>query len=117
MKPVLNCRCRRRILIPQRGHSVMDRRRFIGNIAGGLLAAPLAVRAQKPAMPVIGFLNPASPAVWSPRVAAFLRGLAVAGYIDGKNVTIEFRWAEGRYNRLQAMAVDLVRRQVAVIVA
>ena len=95
----------------------MDRRRFIGNIAGGLLAAPLAVRAQKPAMPVIGFLNPASPAVWSPRVAAFLRGLAVAGYIDGKNVTIEFRWAEGRYNRLQAMAVDLVRRQVAVIVA
>jgi putative tryptophan/tyrosine transport system substrate-binding protein len=96
---------------------VMDRRTFIGNVAGSLLAAPFAARAQKPGKPVIGFLNPASPATWVRRVAAFRRGLADAGYIEGKNVSIEFRWAEGRYDRLQAMAVDLVRRQVAVIVA
>jgi putative tryptophan/tyrosine transport system substrate-binding protein len=95
----------------------MDRRTFIGNVAGCLLAAPFAARAQKPATPVIGFLNPTSPADWAPRVAAFKRGLADAGYTEGKNVTIEFRWAERRYNQLAAMAVDLVRRQVAVIVA
>jgi putative ABC transport system substrate-binding protein len=105
------------LLFVDGGERVMDRRTFISNVAGGLLAVPLAARAQKPAMRVIGFLNPASLADWAPRVAAFRRGLADAGYIEGKNVTIEFRWAEGRYNRLQAMAVDLARRQVAVIVA
>ncbi len=95
----------------------MDRRTFIGNVAGGLLAAPLAARAQKPAMPVIGFLHPASAAKWAARVAAFRQGLADAGYTEGRNVTIEFRWAEGNYERLPALAADLVRRRVAVIVA
>jgi putative tryptophan/tyrosine transport system substrate-binding protein len=95
----------------------MDRRTFIGGVAGGLLAAPLAARAQKPAMPVIGFLCVASPAQWAPYVAAFRKDLNETGYVEGKNVAIEFRWAEGQYDRLPALAADLVRRQVAVLVA
>jgi putative ABC transport system substrate-binding protein len=95
----------------------MDRRSFIGRVAGGLLAAPLAARAQKRAIPVIGFLSGQSPGPWAPYVAAFRNGLNGAGYVEGKNVTIEFRWAEGQYNRLAALAADLVRRQVAVVVA
>ena len=93
----------------------MDRRAFIGRIAGGVLAVPLATRAQTLSMPVIGFLGSASPAPYAPYLAGFRRGLNEAGYVEGKNVTIEFRWAEGRYDRLPAMAADLVRREVAVI--
>ena len=73
----------------------MDRRAFIGSVAIGLLGVPIVARAQQPAMPVIGFLGSASPAQWSPFVAAFRKGLNEAGYIDGQNVAIEFRWAEG----------------------
>ncbi len=96
---------------------MMDRRTFIGAVAVGLLAAPLGARAQKPAVPVIGFLAAASPAQWAPFVAEFRRGLNETGYVEGKNVAIEFRWAEGHYDRLPALASELVRRQVAVIFA
>jgi putative tryptophan/tyrosine transport system substrate-binding protein len=85
-------------------------------LIGGALWA-LAVHAQQAVMPVIGFLNGASPAEFAPQVAAFRQGLKEAGFIEGQNVAIEFRWAEGRYDRLPAMADDLVRRHVAVIVA
>ena len=68
-------------------------------------------------MPVIGFLNGGSPAGYAPMVAAFRQGLKETGYIEGQNVAIEFRWAEGQYDRVPAMAAELVRRQVAVIVA
>jgi putative ABC transport system substrate-binding protein len=95
----------------------MDRRAFIVSVAGGLLAAPLAARAQKSTMRVIGFLGSASPALWASFVAAFRKGLNETGYVEGKNVAIEFRWAEGHYDRLPALASDLVGRQVAVIFA
>ena len=96
---------------------MMDRRTFVASVAGGLLAASLAARAQKSAIPVIGFLGSASLAQWASFVAAFRKGLNETGYVEGKNVEIEFRWAEGRYDRLPALASDLVRRQVAVIFA
>jgi len=89
---------------------------FIGSVAGGLLSVPLAARAQKPAMPVIGFLSLASPAQWTPYVAGFRQGLSEVGYLDSKNVAIEFRWAEGHYDRLSALAADLISRHVAVLV-
>jgi putative tryptophan/tyrosine transport system substrate-binding protein len=95
----------------------MDRRTFIGSVAGGLLAVLHAARAQKPATPVIGFLSSASPVQWTTYVAGFRQGLNEAGYVEGKNVAIEFRWAEGHYDRLPALAADLVSRQVAVVVA
>jgi putative ABC transport system substrate-binding protein len=95
----------------------MDRRTFIGSVAVALLAVPLAARAQKQAMPVIGFLCSASPVPFAPYVAAFRKGLEDTGYVDGKNLAIDFSWAEGHYDRLPALAADLVRRQVAVLVA
>jgi putative ABC transport system substrate-binding protein len=97
---------------------VIDRRTFLGSVAGGLLvASPFAARAQKPAMPVIGFLSAQSPGPWAPYVAAFRNGLNETGYVEGKNVAIEFRWAEGHSDRLPALAADLVRRKVSVLVA
>jgi ABC-type uncharacterized transport system substrate-binding protein len=95
----------------------MRRREFITLFGGATLTWPLAVRAQQPKMPVVGFVNGGSPDGYAPYVTGFLHGLNETGYGEGKNVTMDYQWARGQYDRLEEMATDLVRRKVAVIAA
>jgi putative tryptophan/tyrosine transport system substrate-binding protein len=95
----------------------MRRREFITLLGGAAAGWPLTARAQQPATPVVGFLGSATHVEWLDLVAAFNKGLNERGYVDGQNVAVEYRWAEGRYDRMPDLAADLVRRRVDVIAA
>jgi len=92
----------------------MQRRQFI-TIFGSVAVWPLTARAQQPALPVVGFIRDGSADASARFVAAFRKGLNETGYVEGQNVTVEYHWLEGQYDRLPALVADLVRRQVAVI--
>jgi putative ABC transport system substrate-binding protein len=94
---------------------MIRRREFITLLGGTAAGWPLAARSQQPAMQAVGYLSPRSAEVEVPFVAAFRRGLSETGYVEGKNLTVEYRWAEGQYDRLPALAADLVGRRVSVI--
>jgi hypothetical protein len=95
----------------------MDRREFVAALGGAAVTWPLAAQAQQAPMPMVGFLHSASVRNYELLVNAFREGLANAGYVEGRNVTIEYRWAESQLDRLPALATDLVRRRVSVIAA
>src|SRR6266478_4001567 len=94
----------------------IKRREFIVALGGAAVALPLAARAQQPAMPVIGVLSSRSPAVDNSVIAVIRQGLNEAGLVEGQNVALDYRWADGQYDRLVGLAADLVRQQVTVIV-
>jgi putative ABC transport system substrate-binding protein len=93
----------------------MRRREFIAGLGGAAVAWPLAARAQQPVLPVVGLVTARSAAASAGVVAAFRKGLGETGYVDGQNVTVEYHWLEGQFDRLPALMADLVRRRVAVI--
>src|SRR5437660_8594293 len=94
----------------------MKRREFITLVGGMAAGLPVAARAQQPALPVVGYLAIASPETETDRLAGFRKGLSEMGFVEGRNVAIEYRWGNLQYDRLPALATDLARRQVAVIV-
>src|SRR5215469_361844 len=98
--------------------STMDRRAFIGAVGGSLvISAPLISHAQQPALPTVGFLGSRAAQDSTDLIAAFRGGLSEGGFVEHRNVTIEFRWAEGHYDRFPALCAELVARRIAVIVA
>ena len=96
--------------------TILQRRKFI-TLLGGAAGWPIAARSQQPAMPVVAFINSGSAGGYQHVVVAFRQGLKEAGYVEGQNVTVEYRWAEGQYDRVPVIALELVSRGVAVIVA